>query len=93
MRRAWADELDPAAVLQPHRPATVRAHRSGPAGLDMNEYRLGRFVDRAEHGHIAKAHEKLADANRVNFHRGSRSWRRMMDDWQPVGRSSLTFCD
>lgn len=65
----------------------------GPRGLDMNEYRPARFVDRAEHGHIAKAHEKLADANRVNFHRGSRSWRRMMDDWRPFGRSSLTFCD
>ena len=41
----------------------------------MDPHRPARFVDRAEHAHIAKAHKQLADANRVNHHRGSRSWR------------------
>jgi hypothetical protein len=42
----------------------------------MDPHRTGRFVGRSQDGHVAEAHEKLADANRVNFHRGSRSWRR-----------------
>lgn len=59
----------------------------------MNGYRPARFVDRAEHGHIAKAHEKLADANRVNYSGAVSILEAHLDDWRPVGRSSLIFCD
>ena len=64
---------DPAALV-PHQPG--RTPRSRAGGLDMDPHRTVWFVGRSQDGHVAEAHEKLADANRVNFHRGSRSWRR-----------------
>jgi hypothetical protein len=74
--RREVNQLDRPSVLDPHRAVTVWAPRSGTACLDMDAYRTIGFVGGAEHADIAESDQQLADARRVNFHRGSRIWRR-----------------
>ena len=46
------------------------------SGLDMHQQRAAGLVARPEHRHITETDQQLADERGVNFHRGSRSWRR-----------------
>ena len=54
--------------------AAARARGPFAAGLDVHSDRPAGLVACSEHIHVAQAHEKLADARRVNFHRGTRLW-------------------
>ncbi len=77
------DQLDSAPVLDPRRPAAARARWSRATALDMDPDRATRVVLRAEDGHVTESDQQLADARRVDIHRGSRiCWRREPSDSQ-----------
>jgi len=77
------DELDLAPILDPRRPPAPWARRSQAEGLDMDPHRAARVIHGPEDRHVTESDEQLADARRVDFHRGSRiCWRREPPDSQ-----------